>query len=316
MEKHQPQGRSSWRGALLREIIAVGIRLTGGDILEFAKKYEKVAPHTWRPPRGWHFEKVRLPDGGSVEYLEPADCRRRDIVILQLHGGGYTLGFLPEFQRRSDDLARLGGNVPVVSLDYRIAPEHPYPAALEDAMQAVDWLAAAKGLATQAIVTIGESAGAGLSLALTMRLRDEGRGTPRALVLMSPWTDLTCSGESYESRYDLDPMFGRKYPPPDNSMRTTIGAVYAGGHDLTDPYLSPAFGDFTGLPPMLIHVGEYEMLHDDAAVVSQKARAAGVDVEYKEWAGMFHAFQIFDFMVPEARQAWREIGEYLRRHLA
>lgn len=315
MAQYQPQGRPSRRGIWLRELIAVGVKAMGGDILAFAKKYEKVAPKTWHPPHGWLLEKANLPDGASVEYLEPKVCRRKDVVIMQLHGGGYTLGFLPEFQRRADKLAKLGGLVPVLSLDYRIAPEHPYPAALEDALQAIIWLKQSKGIAPESIVTIGESAGAGLSLALAMRLRDEGLGSLRALVLMSPWTDLTCSGDSYASRYDLDPMFGRINPPPDDSMRTRIGDAYAGGHDLKNPYLSPAFGDFRGLPPMLIHVGEYEMLYDDAITVRDKALAAGLNVQFKEWPGMFHAFQIFDLFVPEARVAWREIGAYMRRFL-
>ena len=315
MLQYKPQGKPSRRGALFRELIAAGVKATGGDILQFAKKYEKMAPKSLPIPHGWHFEKEKLSSGGFVEYLEPKNCRRKDVVIMQLHGGGYTLGFLPEFRRRSEKLARLGGDIPVLSLDYRIAPEYPYPAALEDAFQAVDWLRQTKGIPPESIVTIGESAGAGLSLALAMRLRDEDRGSLRALVLMSPWTDLTCSGDSYESRYYLDPMFGRKTPPPDDTMRTTIGEVYARGNDLKNPYLSPAFGEFSGLPPMLIHVGEYEMLFDDAAIVYKKGLAAGLDVEFKVWPGMFHAFQVFDFFVPEARVAWREIGIYLHRFL-
>jgi monoterpene epsilon-lactone hydrolase len=163
---------------------------------------------------------------------------------------------------------------------------------------------------------IGESAGAGLALALAMRMRDSGISTPRALVLMSPWVDLTCQGESYAKRYLMDPMFGRKMPPPDAEDRTAIGLIYAGGHDLKHPYLSPIFGDFTGLPPMLIHVGEFEMLHDDAVIVYEKAIAAGSKAELKVWAGMFHAFQIADSLIPEARQAWHEIEVFVRYHMA
>ena len=152
-------------------------------------------------------------------------------------------------------------------------------------------------------VAIGESAGAGLTLALSIRLRDEGLGSLRAMVLMSPWTDLTCHGDSYSSRYFMDPLFGRILPPPEYAMRTARGQVYAGDHDLTDPYLSPIFGDFAGLPPMLIHVGEYEMLYDDAVTVYEKATTAGVAAEIKIWPGMFHAFQLADALIPEARTA-------------
>lgn len=260
-------------------------------------------------------EAVQLPDGGKAYWLAPPDAVRQDVAILQVHGGGYVLGFSGFFQRLAPRLARRGGSVPVLALDYRLAPEHPYPAALDDASQAVDWLAASKGISPAAVIAIGESAGAGLALALAMRLRDEGRGTLRALVLMSPWADLTGRSESFTSRYKLDPMFGGKEPPPAGFPLKPPGRSYGGGHDLTDPYLSPALGRYEGLPPMLIHVGEREMLFDDAVAVHRQAVAAGIPAQIKVWAGMFHAFQIADPFLPEARRAWREIGIFLRRHL-
>jgi len=245
--------------------------------------------------------------------MVPKDCTHPDRAILYLHGGGYTLGYFPIFQERTDKLAVLGGSVPVFSLDYRVAPEHPYPAALEDARHSVEWLQREKGTPPGSIIAIGESAGAGLSLALSMWMRDNRAGTLRALVLMSPWADLTCSGDSYAGRYHMDPMFGRKMPPPAEGMRTYVSQAYASEQNLENPYVSPVFGDFTGLPPMLVHVGEYEMLYDDAVTVYKKASAAGTPVELKVWRGMFHAFQLADFFIPEARTAWREIGEYMRR---
>jgi acetyl esterase/lipase len=153
-----------------------------------------------------------------------------------------------------------------------------------------------------------------MALALAMRLRDSSLGSLRALVLMSPWSDLTCHGGSYASRYHLDPYFGRKLPMPDDEYRTAIGRIYGGSNDLTDPYLSPSFGDFSHLPPMLIHVGEYEMLYDDSAAVYEKAKAAGVAAEMRVWPGMFHVFQLADGLIPEAREAWREIGAFIRFH--
>lgn len=312
---YQPKGRPSMRGVLLREWIALGVKITGGDIIAFGKKYGDRAPSNWQPPSGWEFEKISLPGGAFAQYLVPENCTRRDTAILQLHGGGYTIGFLPVFQRRSDKLCTLGGNVPVFSLDYRVAPEHPYPAALDDAVEAIEWLRREKGVAPESLAAIGESAGAGLILALSMRMRDEGIGALRAMVLMSPWADLTCRGDSYARRYHMDPMFGRKMPPPTDAMRTSVSQVYSGDYDLTDPYISPAFGNFSDLPPMLIHVGEYEMLYDDAVTCYKKATAAGVKAELKVWPGMFHAFQLADAMIPEARAAWREIGEFMRRFL-
>ncbi len=313
VQENELPGRPSLRGVLLRELIAAGVRLAGGDIISFAKRYIKVSKPDWRPPHGWGVEKITMSGGASASYLTPKGCTRQDVAILHLHGGGYTLGFLPVFKRFAFKLSRLGGQLPVLSLDYRVAPEHPYPAALEDAMEAVRWLGRVKGIQTESVVVAGESCGAGMALALAMRLRDEGLGCLRALVLMSPWSDITCGGSSYASRYKLDPFFGRKLPMPDDEDRTAIGKIYGGSSDLTHPYLSPAFGDFSGLPPMLIHVGECEMLFDDSAIVYEKAKACGVKAELHVWPGMFHVFQLADGLIPEAHNSWREIGAYIRR---
>ncbi len=304
-------GRPSIRGVLLRELIAAGVRLAGGDIITFAKRYIPVSSKNWRPPRGWTSQKVTLDGGACASYLMPKSCTRQDVAVLHLHGGGYTLGFLPVFKRFAFKLAELGGHVPVLSLDYRVAPEHPYPAALEDALEAVKWLGKHKGIAPENIIVAGESCGAGMALALAMRLRDENMGSLKALVLMSPWSDLTCSGDSYASRYAMDPFFGRRLPLPDDEYRTAIGKIYGGSNDLTQPYLSPAFGDFSGMPPMLIHVGENEMLFDDSLTVYDKANASGVHAELHVWPGMFHVFQLADGLIPEAHAAWKEIGAYI-----
>lgn len=306
--------RASLRGILLRELIALGVKAAGGDIIALGKK--QTPSYAWHPPKGWQFEKISLPDGAGAQFLIPKNCSRKDVAVLQLHGGAYTIGFLPIFQRRSGKLAILAGKVPVLSVDYRVAPEHTYPAALDDAVQALDWLKREKGIPPESVIAIGESAGAGLSLALAMRLRDSNIGSLRALVLMSPWTDLTCKGDSYAIRYLMDPMFGRKFPLPSDYMRTSTGELYAGRTSLTDPYVSPVFGNFNHLPPMLIHVGEYEMLYDDASAVYEKAAAAGVKAEFKVWPGMFHAFHLADALIPEARTAWREIGVFMRNHFA
>ncbi len=310
----QPRGHASLRGTLLREFIAAGVRATGSDILAVGKKYEKITRTKWHAPRDWTLEEINLPETRAW-YLLPKDCQRHDIAILHLHGGGYTLGFLPVFKHFAMKLARLGGDVPVFSLDYRVAPEHPYPAALDDACHAVEWLMKEKRIQPQSVIAVGESCGAGLALALAMRLRDEGKGVLKALVLMSPWADITCAGDSYTQRYHMDPLFGRRMPLPDDSKRTEIGKKYAGDKDLRDPYMSPAFGNFSGLPPMLIHVGEYEMLYDDSAEVYKKAIDAGVFAQFKVWPGMFHVFQLADGLIPESRAAWREIGRFIRKSL-
>ena len=309
------KNRPSIRGVLLRELIALGVRATKSDILDYVQKYNKYAHINWRQPRGCTFKRIWLPDGVHAGYLVPKNSARKDVAILQLHGGGYKLGYFSFFKRFAVKLAKLGGNIPVLILDYRVAPDHPYPAALEDAINAVKWLEREEGIRPESIAAVGESCGAGLALALAMRLRDSGLGSLGALVLMSPWTDLTCAGGSYANRYHMDPLFGRKMPMPDDEKRTFIGRAYAGDHDLKDPYLSPVFGDFTSLPPMLIQVGEYEMLYDDSDAIYKKALSAGVQADFKAWPGMFHVFQLADGFVPESRAAWSDIGAFIRRHL-
>lgn len=315
MKQNAPQVNPSWQGVFVRELIGFAIKVAGKDIIAIGRKLGRRPHAPWRPPGDLTVESVTLPTSAHADFVAPRNGATRPYAILQLHGGAYTIGYLPVFRRRSIQLARLGGQVPVLSLDYRILPDHPYPAALDDAMSAIEWLRQEKGIQPESVIVVGESAGGNLGLALAMRLRDEGCGLLHAMILMSPWTDLACRGRSYLERYPLDPLFGRKKPMPDESHRSDRGRQYANGHDLTEPYLSPVYGEFTGLPPMLIQVGEYEMLYDDAAIVAEKARAAGLAVEFKVWPGMFHAFQMADVLIPEARAAMNEIGIFLRKHL-
>ena len=315
MSKKKKKERPSIIGIIIREIIALWVRLNKSDILDFAEKYSKFAHINWKQPKGYSFKKICLPDGVHAGYLVPENCKRKDVAILQLHGGGYKLGCFSVFKLFAVKLSKLGGDVPVLLLDYRVAPDHPYPAALEDGVHAVEWLGREEKIKPESIIVVGESCGAGLALALAMRIRDKGMGSFDSLVLMSPWADLSCSGDSYADRYPLDPLFGRKMPMPGDEKREVYGRAYAGNYDLHDPYLSPVFGDFTSLPPMLIHVGEYEMLFDDAAAVYDKALKAGVPADFKEWPGMFHVFQLLGGILPEAKKAWSEIGDFVSRRI-
>ena len=152
----------------------------------------------------------------------------------------------------------------------------------------------------------GDSAGGGLALALCLYLKDHGMELPEGLVLMSPWTDLTASGESYETNYTLDPLFGNTR----DSMLYNLD--YAGDEDPANPYISPLFGDFTGFPPMLVQAGSIEMLLSDSTRLAQKAREAGVKVRISIYEEMFHVFQMAELMLPESKQAWEEVGKFLR----
>ncbi len=185
-----------------------------------------------------------------------------------------------------------------------MAPEEPYPAALEDAFEAYQWLLK-EGYESSQIILAGDSAGGGLALALTMYLKDNGIPLPCGIIAMSPWTDMTASGESYESNYHLDPLFG-------NTKDSLIyNRDYLGLEDPKNPYVSPLFGDFTGFPPMLIQAGSYEMLLSDSALVAEKAKKQGVKVRFSVYEGMFHVFQMAMFLMPESKKAWREAGRFL-----
>ncbi|MBP3206028.1 MAG: alpha/beta hydrolase, partial [Lachnospiraceae bacterium] len=181
----------------------------------------------------------------------------------------------------------------------------PYPAAFEDAIEAYRYLLA-QGYAGDEIIVAGDSAGGGLALALTLYLRDEMMPLPAAVITMSAWTDLTLSGDSYTENFNTDPMFG-------GSKDTLVyHNAYPGEHDPREPYISPVFGDYTGFPPMLMQVGEREMLLSDTLEVARKAKICGVHVKEQIFPGMFHVFQMGLTRYPEAEQAWKQVRKFIR----
>lgn len=192
-----------------------------------------------------------------------------------------------------------------LAYEYRLAPEFPYPAALEDAAAAYAYLLG-QGFAAQDVALCGDSAGGGLTLALTMKLRDEGKELPAALAVLSPWTDLTESLDSHYSNTAADPVISSE------ELRE-MALLYAGGADLHTPYISPLYGDFTGFPPTLIHVGSDEVLLDDSRELALRMQAQGVEVDIDVYEGMWHVWHMFD--VEEARTAIRKIQWFLHTQL-
>ncbi len=227
--------------------------------------------------------------------------------VLHLHGGAYLLGFpalFHDFNWRIADAAC----AQVLCIDYRLAPEHPFPAAVEDATAAYRWLIA-HGAEPRHVAFIGDSSGGGLALASMMRLRDEGSPLPSAAVVLSPWTDLALTGQSLtEYRYS-DPMV------PVELMPRAVD-LYLAGADPRSPYASPLYGDPAGLPPTLIHVGSDEALRDDALRMAERLRATGCEVELETWPRMFHVWHMFARILPEARAAIARIGAFLRARLS
>lgn len=227
-------------------------------------------------------------------------------VHIHLHGGAYFIGSVKTFR---DLIARVGRAAGMRSLgiDYRLAPEHPFPAALEDAVCAYRWLLA-EGYPPQNIIMVGDSSGGGLALSTLVKLRDEGSPLPAGLVCLSPWTDLALTGDSYKTKAKVDPINKLSY------MKFS-GPLYAGDYDLTNPQISPLYADLSGLPPLLIQVGTEETLLDDSTRLAARAKASGVDVTLEIWEGMVHVFQSNAMILPEARRAIEKIGQFMRSHI-
>ncbi|NLJ47941.1 MAG: alpha/beta hydrolase, partial [Treponema sp.] len=223
-------------------------------------------------------------------------------VVLYLHGGGYVTGSIESYWMLCVPLARALG-LRVVLPEYRLAPEHPYPAALEDALKAFRGLLA-EGHAASDIVLAGDSAGGGLCLAAALSLRDSGSPSPAALICLSPWADLTNSGASHASNAKSEALL-------DTRDLDRWAALYAGGARREDPYVSPVNGDFRGFPPLLIQVDRGEILLDDSRAVAEKARAAGVDLVLSVWEGLWHVWPALGDLVPESGAAFAEARAFL-----
>ncbi|BAN22032.1 putative lipase/esterase [Caballeronia insecticola] len=265
--------------------------------VEFARRYTSRRVWTPRVPKGWRLDvrdaAADLPLRG--EWLTPPTRPRAN--MLYLHGGGYYFCSARSHRAITFGLATRT-NARVFSLDYRLAPEHRFPAALDDSIAAYRRILAdcADGADARSIVIAGDSAGGGLALATLLALRDAGDPLPAAAVLFSPWTDLTCSGASLQTNEGRDPMFHAAAFP-------RVARQYLGDADARHPYASPLFGAFEGLPPLLIQAGDTELLLDDSTRLAQNARAAGVSVDLQIWSGVPHIFQIWAPFMPEARAA-------------
>ncbi len=227
-------------------------------------------------------------------------------AVLFLHGGGYVLGCAHGYRAIASEVASRLKAVVLVP-DYRLAPEHPFPAALEDASKAYRWLLA-QGYAPEAIVVVGDSAGGGLTLCMLEALHQVGIGMPAAAALMSPWTDLELTGGSMTTKAGVDQMLTPE-------ALTKMAHAYLGNTPARWPTASPLYGDLRELPPLLIQVGSEEVLLDDSVRLAGAAGAAQTEVHLRIWPGMFHIFQVFSSKLDAARQALDEMGQFLLARL-
>ena len=291
--------------SLRAEMLRLGLRLflkrraRGFEVEAWRSGMQRTAPFVPRPRRG---TKITVVEAGGVRMHRTATAASRgERNVLYLHGGGYVSGgplFYRHFTWRIADLMKAR----VWTLEYRLAPEHPFPAALDDAVSAFHWLTQEAG--ADELFVMGDSAGAGLALCLLLKLRDSGTPLPAAAVAMSPWTDLALTGTSLTGNAAADPMLNARDLPE-------LVCCYLAGADPRDPYASPLYGDPTGLPPVLIQTGSDEILRDDAVRMAEKLQQANPQSRLEIWPRMPHAFQLFVPALPEAHAAIAQIGAFI-----
>jgi acetyl esterase/lipase len=249
------------------------------------------------------FERVNA--GGVPAEWVSAEGSAADRAVLYLHGGGYIIGSVRTHRVLMAGLSKASG-ARVLGLEYRLAPEHPFPAPVEDAVAAYRWLLA-EGYDAANIAVAGDSAGGGLTVSVMVQLRYLGLPMPGAAVCFSPWVDLEGVGESMDTNAEIDPMVQRE-------GLSFMAEVYLGGCNPRAPLAAPLYADLQGLPPTLIQVGSAETLLDDSTRLADRTRAAGVDVRLDVWEDMIHVWQLFAPMLPEGWEALAQAGEFIERH--
>jgi acetyl esterase/lipase len=285
---------------LVVDMLRANPPVAGADVLSMRVGMEAMTGMAPLPPEV-RFDAV---DAGGV----PAEWTRApgaldEHVVLYLHGGGYVMGSVATHRGLVAGISQ-AALARALSVDYRLAPEYAYPAAVDDAVRAYHFLLA-QGVAPTKIAIAGDSAGGGLTLATLLALRDAGDPLPAAGVCISPWADLTQSGASMTGKAAVDPMVNRE-------VLQKMADAYLAGGDAKAATASPCFADLSGLPPLLVQVGTAETLLDDSRSLARRAKAAGVDVVLEEWEEMIHVWHAFALLLPEGRQAIERIGEYLR----
>jgi len=284
---------------MVREYLPAVAAPPGSTVPEMREHYARLSRDV-PLPEDVVVESVGLQVRSEWIAIRGAAVSRR---ILYLHGGGYVFGSIDTHREFAGRLARAAA-ARVLQIDYRLAPENPFPAGLDDALAAYEWLLG-EGIDPARIAIGGDSAGGALALALAMRLRDEGRPLPAAVICICPFLDLTASGASVEANAEADPLV-----KPAAIHRT---ADFYAPNDKTHPYASPLFGDFRGLPPLLLTAGTCETLLDDSIRAADRARAAGTDVELFVEEGMTHVWPIRPVDMPESRIALARIRAFLDR---
>lgn len=299
----------SIRARIVMKLMAK-VPYAGGDTLTpelLARSRRSVRMLTGPMPAGTHAAPAGIPSVHAEWHTGP--WTQEGIRLVYFHGGGYCAGSVKTHRHFTAMLAKLSG-IPVLSVDYRLAPENPFPAGLDDACVAYEW-ACENGPAgpspAQQVFVGGDSAGGGMALAVTMAMRARGGRRPDGVVMLSPWLDVTCSSDSGTRLQSVDPMLKLEHSK-------LWAAAYSAGTPKTDPLVSPLFGDFAGLPPLYFCVGGREIARDDTLAAMAKAHDAGVETTIDNHDGMFHIWPVFYHLIPEGRVSLDRIVRWLRMH--
>jgi acetyl esterase/lipase len=293
-----PSAELSRAIALQQELLAnFGALLTPRQFRAYYSRFLGQFP----TPADARFEPL-MADTVPCEWVTVRDAATTR-TLLYLHGGGYVIGSPIDYRGMLPDVAR-AADARVLAVDYRLAPEDPFPAAVEDAVSAYRWLLANGGRPEQTVIG-GDSAGGGLTVATLVALRDRGLPLPAGGVCLSPWVDLTNSGASMQRNADTDPLVKK-------DLVDNLAQTYLQGQDPRAPLASPLYAELRGLPPLLIQVGTIETLFDDAARLAERARGAGVAVTLEPWEGCPHVWHWFVSFLPEAQQAIAHIGQFIK----
>ena len=310
----------SLRGRLFSEIARAAGNVNPNVVIQKKKNVVKdlrsMEPlfRLYIPPIGYSYKRVDV-DGVKTEVFRKKK-NPSDNVVFVIHGGAYISRMMFYYRLLNKRYSKASGGGTVIHYDYRCAPEHLYPAALEDTLKVWDWMLS-QGWMEENVITVGDSAGGHLSVDLMMKLHDSGRKQPRAAVLMSPWLDMTASGDSYVYNYKVDPVFGIRGETPKaeevtKMLMTSDLYMWLGDNDRKDPYISPVYAEFDNTyPPILVTAGGYEMLLSDSQTLVDKFKKAGVEASLYIGEGMFHVFPVYQ-LFPEAQKALKVIGGFIR----
>lgn len=288
-------------------------------VIELLKKFQKMTEETTVESTRKGLEQLavmsKIPDDISCEPVKinsiegewiTAPGVKQDKVLLYLHGGAFVAGSIDTHRDLISRISR-AGNIKVLAINYRLAPEHPFPASLMDAFNSYQWLISEKDFNPKNIIIGGDSAGGTLTLSVLIKIRNEDQPLPKAAFCISPATDMTGSGESYTTKADVDPFLTPE-------LGDLVSDNYLKDVDPKNPLVSTLFADLHRLPPIYIQVGTSEILLDDSKKIAEKLEASGVDVELEIWEDMIHVFAAFASFAPESREAIEKIGDFIKKH--